>query len=121
MTDAAISIVANVIPLMVAILTWFKVRKTEKRLAEREGREMDIKEAASSLDGWKTLNTFLSEEVSRGNEDRARLWRAQLDCEGTKARLENKVHELEATNRELLKEVQQLKEQVTALLTKLKE
>lgn len=121
MTDASyISIFANVIPLIVATLTWLKLRKTDKRLADKEGRELDIKEAASSLEGWKTLNKFLSEEVSRGNEDRARLWRAQLDCEDTKARLEKKVHELEAINKELVKEVSQLKEQVRQLLTQLK-
>lgn len=114
MTDAAISIIANVIPLMVATLTWFKVRKTEKRLAEREGREMDIKEAASSLDGWKELNKQLSAEVNR-------LWDAQRDCEATKTGLEKRVHELEAINRNLVAEVKQLKEQVTQLLTKLKE
>lgn len=131
MTNAIlVTIIANSVPFILAIFTWLKLRKTERRLADKDGREMDIKEAASSLDGWKALNKFLSEEVSRGNEDRARLWRAQLDCEEMKSRLEKKVSDLEERNRALvkevellkeqLKEVQQLKQQVKELLEKLK-
>lgn len=115
MTDAIkIIIIANVIPLIVAISTWLKSRKIEKRLSDKEGRELSIKEAASSIDGWKELNKLLRSEVDR-------LWDAQKIYEETKTQLEKRIHELEAINKELVAEVKQLKEQVAQLLTKLKE